>query len=163
MDMTDNDAKGQVVTEILHACMEGVRTHLSAVTHLQHVPQIEEITALLQACEQLRLLHPLLEAQTRPCKYLAKMMIQNVPNHLDRLEIEAQVLQHACQKKLPTRALFEQQRRVKRKGRVLLGLLADVQAWLQQLDGSPSGGNECFCSWSDGAHPQLDSGGKWPN
>ena len=162
--MTDNDAKGQVVTETLRACMEGVRTHLSAVTHLQHVPQIEEITALLQACEQLRLFYPFLEAQTRPCGYRAQMIIQNMPDHLDHLEIEAQVLQHACKKKKhPSRALFEQQRRVKCKGCVLLARLADVQVWLQQLDGPLSGGKECFCYWSDGAHPQFDSGGKLPN
>lgn len=109
-----------------------VRDDLAQVTQLRHVPQTEAIEALMQNCEKVRLLLPQLRALPAPYEYNILMRIDNLPDPLTRLEIEAQLLSNPEGGPLfPTRPLLEQQANVKEKGQQVLDELTTVLSLLQ--------------------------------
>ncbi|HEU5383883.1 MAG TPA: hypothetical protein VFV38_51465 [Ktedonobacteraceae bacterium] len=78
--------------EALQASVDGVSQRLAYVISRTHLPRSKDVTALLHACARLKALLPRLEELPEQHEYLLRMQIQNLPDHLARLEKEAQVL-----------------------------------------------------------------------
>ncbi|HEU5382272.1 MAG TPA: hypothetical protein VFV38_43210 [Ktedonobacteraceae bacterium] len=78
--------------EALQACLNDVSRCLDTVASRARLPQKRDATALLYACTRLKALLPLLEKLPKQHEYLLRMQLQNLPDHLTRLENEAHLL-----------------------------------------------------------------------
>lgn len=120
---------GENLLECLQTSIKCMIVDLAQVTHLRHAPQAEAIDVLVQECEKVRLLLPLLRALPASYEYNILMRIDNLPDRLASLEIEAHLLYTP---QFPTRALLEQQVNVNNKGQQVIDKLTEILQLLQR-------------------------------